>query len=97
MTKIMIEISDDDYESIKRGMRYKDTIADIMQQIEDAEPVLSSSEKPKMGRWNKSMDDYSYFYTCSCCGERIAKNSFGDDLFSPYCPECGANMQEMEG
>ena len=27
-------------------MRYKDTIADIMQQIEDAEPVLSSSENP---------------------------------------------------
>lgn len=49
MTKIMIEISDDDYESIKKGMRYKDTIANIVQQIEDAEPILSSSEKPS--RW----------------------------------------------
>lgn len=55
----------------------------------------SVTPQQKMGRWNKSMDDYSYFYTCSCCGQRIAKNGFGDNLFSPYCPECGAKMQEV--
>jgi hypothetical protein len=43
----MIEISDGDYESIKRGMRYKDTVANIMQQIEDDEPAQVESEDNK--------------------------------------------------
>lgn len=62
----------------------------------DVALLPSVTLQPKMGWWNKSMDDYSYFYTCSCCGQRIAKNGFGDNLFSPYCPECGAKMQEVE-
>lgn len=59
MAKIMIEISDDDYESIKKGMRYRDTIADIMQQIENAEPVLSGSEKSNI-RHCKNCKNFEY-------------------------------------
>ena len=53
-------------------------------------------QEPKPGYWEKQTDGYSYWYRCSCCGERIAKDSWGNDYFSSYCPECGAFMEGGE-
>ncbi len=53
-------------------------------------------QEPKTGYWEKTTDRYSYWYRCSCCGERIPKDFWGNNYFSPYCPECGAQMAESE-
>ena len=96
MTKIMIEISDDDYESIKRGMRYKDTIADIMQQIENAEPVLSSSENPN--KWipvsERLPEKYTYTLWCASSGY-VRSDYFNGEFWEDakkYCYEVVAWM-----
>jgi len=44
MKKILIEISEDEYKSIKNGMRFRDTVKGIMQQIEDATPLEESED-----------------------------------------------------
>lgn len=58
--------------------------------------LSSVTPQQKNGRWEKAFDEHSYWYRCSCCGEKIPKNYWGHDYFSPYCPECGAKMQESD-
>ena len=42
------------------------------------------------GRWEKA-SEYMPIYRCSICKERnLFKN--GDNVFSNYCPNCGARM-----
>lgn len=62
---------------------------------EDVE-CLPSVSAENTGHWEKTHDEYSYWYKCSRCGEKIPKNAFGSDYFSPYCPECGCKMMEVE-
>ena len=86
----------DDYESIKRGMRYKDTIADIMQQIENAEPVLSSSENPN--KWipvsERLPEKYTYTLWCASSGY-VRSDYFNGEFWEDakkYCYEVVAWM-----
>lgn len=74
------------------GLNHIPAEEDIQAYI-DAAPSVSTE---KTGRWEKAHDEYSYWYKCSCCGEKIPKNIFGSDYFSPYCPECGCKMMEVE-
>lgn len=62
----------------------------------DVETLPSVTPQPKVGRWEKAFDEHSYWYKCSCCGEKIPKNFYGNDYFSLYCPECGAKMEVEE-
>ena len=57
------------------------------------ENAPSVTPKPKVGRWEKAFDEHSYWYKCSCCGEKIPKNFYGNDYFSSHCPNCGAKME----
>ena len=53
----------------------------------DAEPV-------RHGRWEKA-SEYMPIYVCSECKERnLFKN--GNNVFSNYCPNCGAKMRGDE-
>jgi DNA-directed RNA polymerase subunit RPC12/RpoP len=48
----------------------------------------------KHGRWEKA-SEMMPIYRCSVCKERnLFKN--GDNVFSNYCPNCGAKMDEEE-
>lgn len=54
----------------------------------EAEPV-------KRGLWKK-VSEWMPIYNCSICGERnLFKN--GDNVFSNYCPHCGAKMEVDNG
>jgi len=53
-------------------------------------------KEPKTGHWEKTIDGHCYWYKCSCCGTKAPKNEWGNDYFSPYCPNCGAKMESEE-
>lgn len=55
----------------------------------DAQPTVDSM---KHGEWiTKGQDIF-----CSACGEESAYNWYGASKFSNYCPNCGAEMGEVE-
>lgn len=37
-----------------------------------------------------------YWYECSVCGARPPKNQWKNEWHSPYCPSCGATMENKE-
>ena len=69
-----------------------DEIRHEWQSTKDLPPV---NPQPKTGHWEKTTDDYCYWYSCSCCGTKAPKDEWRNDYFSPYCPECGAKMSEI--
>lgn len=46
--------------------------------------------EPKKGKW---VEDEYWDYKCSACGKGIDDEIY---LFMPYCPNCGAKMDEVE-
>lgn len=42
--------------------------------------------------WKKEIEDGMYWYACSNCGEPVPKTRWKTDLFSNFCPHCGARM-----
>ena len=60
--------------------------------------------EPKRGEWirkEKEENDCDghrayYWYECSECGAKPPKNSWKQECFSPYCPNCGAYMGVSE-
>lgn len=70
------------------------TIRDCLEQISsipaaDVAPV-------RHGRWVKNHDNVCYWYECSECGEKPPKDQWKNQWLSSYCPNCGANMMDME-
>lgn len=55
-----------------------------------AVPIAADVVEVKHGEWEKA-SEYMPIYRCSTCKER---NLFkdGDNVFSNYCPSCGAKM-----
>lgn len=58
-------------------------------------------EKPKKGRWItwKEADNIipsETRFECSVCHDAAYTLCNGLDLLSDYCPNCGANMREVE-
>ena len=51
----------------------------------DARPVVRAY-------WKKEIENGMYWYACSQCGGEVPKTRYKADLFSPYCPHCGATM-----
>ena len=50
----------------------------------------------RRGRWKKEVEGGVYWYACSECGEEIAKTRWKHDLYSDFCPHCGADMRGAE-
>ena len=42
--------------------------------------------------WQKEYFDVSYWYACSHCHSHVPMNSYHQEDFSPYCPNCGRKM-----
>jgi hypothetical protein len=63
---------------------------------EDVEPVVHA-------RWIKDtemrrVDGHIYDYCCSACGGFAQKGCYNNyDRFTPYCPHCGAKMENKGG
>ena len=55
----------------------------------DAAPIIHA-------RWERAEDDYCYWHRCSNCKEKAPKNEWGQDMFSAFCPSCGARMDLPE-
>lgn len=50
----------------------------------------------KQGEWAKRSNDEIWWYECSICSGPILKNGWGNDMFSEFCPHCGAKMDEVK-
>lgn len=48
------------------------------------------------GFWKKEIEDGMYWYVCSECGSEVPKTRYKSDLFSAFCPHCGAVMNSSE-
>ena len=47
----------------------------------------------KKGKWIEIPDEiFASTYKCSSCGEAPLCDEYSDYIFSPYCPNCGADM-----
>lgn len=65
---------------------------EILNKIDEAPTI--DAEPVRHGRWEKA-SEYMPIYVCSECKERnLFKN--GNNVFSNYCPNCGAKM-DLEG
>ena len=48
------------------------------------------------GRWERKESDLSWWYECSECGESPLYNPYSDEVLTPFCPWCGAEMRGDE-
>lgn len=78
-------------ENIEQMKKYQVDVDDVLEIIDnfptiEAVPVIH-------GEWVKT-SEYMPIYGCSICKERnLFKN--GDNVFSNFCPNCGAKMTKQ--
>lgn len=85
---------------LKFEKEYKDkTLADM--ELRQCKREASKQEV-KRGKWTKDFakrrgDGEIYDYMCNICGTPATESGYGNcDIFSPYCPNCGAKMDGKE-
>ena len=67
----------------------------VIAMIEDF-PAADVREN-KRGKWIEIPDEvFASTYKCSSCGEAPLCDEYSDYTFSPYCPNCGADMREEQ-
>ena len=52
----------------------------------------SAAKEILRGRWIQKVEDGMYFHECSLCGGEVTYTHCGFEMFSTYCPNCGAKM-----
>ena len=96
-----------DWESLNdvSAMTIRDTITDIQNmptieadiKCEDCKTIIAlkaALEPVKTGKWIEISDeDFASTYKCSVCGEPPIVDLYSDWVFSNYCPNCGAKME----
>ena len=65
---------------------------EIGQQLED----FIFSDNKRIGKWIHKNDDCSDWWVCSECGFGN-EGEVDETEVSPFCPYCGAEMNEIEG
>ena len=63
---------------------------------------IPSVSAERVGVWVRKEKEYNdcdghrayYWYECSECGARPPKDQWKNEWHSPYCPNCGARMEE---
>lgn len=75
---------------------FQDGYTDEARQALDMAIEALRQPERKAGRWIKKVDDGMYWYECSECGDYPLKSAFGHDVYSDWCPHCGADMRGAE-
>ena len=70
------------------------TVAEVFAAIQDA-PAADVYEI-KHGRWRLARDKQMEYKVCSICAEKMPLNQWRREWESPYCPNCGAQMDLEE-
>lgn len=72
-----------------------------LQSLQDEIETLPAADvAPVVHGWWISWDEAGYFipfadkFECSVCHDAAQRLYNGDDLLSPYCPNCGAKMDK---
>ncbi len=73
--------------------RDRDTF-DTMDEISDLIDNMPAAEVTpvRRGRWVKKEDSFCYWHVCSECGVEALYNEYEHNVFSSFCPHCGAKM-----
>lgn len=89
-------------------MTYLDLLRDAVHKLDKGDITLGEYDRMleplkrkieperKTGRWVKKVDDGMYWYECSECGDYPLKSAFGHDVYSDWCPRCGAKLEGVE-
>ena len=48
------------------------------------------------GKWERKESELSWWYECSSCGETPLYSPYSDEVLTPFCPWCGAEMRQQE-
>lgn len=80
------------YEAQRLGAEINNRFATAIIAQVNAMPTIEPERK---GKWIKVDHGYSYWYECSECGcEPLRSKWNGREVFSDFCPNCGADMKE---
>ena len=76
----------------------RDTFTEQSDWQESLDMAIEALEvEPKHGRWISTASTLTgYWHKCSGCGGVAIPYYNGQDILSPYCPWCGARMDEVE-
>lgn len=61
--------------------------SDVIEQLPSAQPQRIK------GRWVRKESDLSWWYECSKCGESPLYDPYENEVRTPFCPWCGADMR----
>ena len=75
--------------------QYGCPISDAYFAVGKAIEALSQPERIK-GRWLRKESDLSWWYECSECGESPLFDPYVNEVRTPFCPWCGADMRGDE-
>ena len=64
--------------------------------IIDIKPIFKEEPERIKGRWVRKESDLSWWYECSECGESPLYDPYENEVRTPFCPWCGARMEEEE-
>ena len=59
-------------------------------------PLAEVEPQRIKGRWVRKESDLSWWYECSECGESPLFDPYENEVRTPFCPWCGARMEEEE-
>lgn len=79
---------------LEGSVEYNKGVTDAYNALFDL-PTIEA--EPKHGRWVSTTSTLTgYWHKCSVCGGLAIPYYNGQDILSPYCPWCGARMDEVE-
>ena len=58
--------------------------------------ITALLQPQRKGRWLRKESDLSWWYECSECGESPLFDPYENEVRTPFCPWCGARMEEEE-
>lgn len=95
-------MTDYEYAILEGIKRFNDRLDKIIELLRPDH----SAEKRKMGKWEWVEEKAGTLFSgetifdahskCSECGARPFDDMDGDELLTPYCPNCGAKMMETK-